>query len=534
MGSAAAIIAVCSFVSALLALFRDRLLAGTFGAGDELDIYYAAFRIPDFVAMVLVMGAISAAIIPIFSSYLARSEKEAFDFLSNLINVFFVSLILVSAVLIIFIPQLISLIAPGFEGEKKDLTILLSRIMFLSPVLLGISNIVSGVLRVFKRFLAASVAPIMYNIGIILGILFFVPVFGIKGLAFGVVLGGFLHLAIQMPVLLKVGFVPLKRIKFLDPGILKTIKLTIPRAIGLAAGQINLIVITAIGSTLAAGSVAVFNLAYNLRNLPINLIAISLSTAVFPFMSLSFSMGKKEELKSRFSLVFRQIVFLIVPISFLMFILRAQIIRIILGTGKFAWVDTRLTAACLGIFSIGVAAYGLSLLINKTFYAFHNTKIPAIVTLLTVGLNIALSYFFIWALSFENFFQKSLIGFLDLQGIRENMVVGLALALALSGIFQLKILFLFLWKKLGDFNVKEIAISMAKICLASFLLIAVSLAVRDFTASLVDMQTFLGIFLQAAFSALAGLLVYVLAALILKLKEINAVKTLIFRKINGN
>jgi len=532
VGSAAVIIAVSSLVSAVLALFRDRLLASTFGAGDELDVYYAAFRIPDLVAMVLVMGAISAAIIPIFSSYLVRSKEEAFSFLSNLMNVFLVSLIVVSGVLILFVPQILSLIAPGFSGEKKEMAILLTRIMFLSPILLGISNIISGVLRVFKRFLVASIAPIMYNVGIILGILFFVPMFGVTGLALGVVLGGLLHLLIQLPILLKVGFVSLKKLRFFDPGIIKTVKLTIPRAIGLGAGQVNLIVITAIGSTLTAGSIAVFNLAYNLRNLPISLIAISLTTASFPFMSLSYSQGKKEEVAKRFSNVFRQIIFLIVPVSLLMFLLRAQIIRLILGTGRFGWADTQLTAACLGMFSLGIAVYGLSLLINKTFYAFHNTRIPAVVTLLTIGLNIFLSYFLIWALSFENFFQKSLINFLDLQGIEENLVVGLPLALALSGILQFLILTTIIYRKLKSLKMRELINFLFKILIASGLLVLVALISIRVSANFVDMQKFWGVLLQAGITSFLALSVYSVISLVFGLKEFQVVKKLVFR--NGN
>jgi len=533
ISSAAVILAAASFISALLGLFRDRLLASTFGVGDELDMYYTAFRIPDFIAVVLVMGAISAAIIPIFSSYLVKSKKEAFDFLGNLINVFFAGLILVSIILIIFVPQILSLIAPGFSGEKRALTVFLTRVMFLSPILLGISNIISGVLRIFKRFLVTSLAPILYNIGIIFGILFFVPIFGVKGLAFGVVLGALLHLSIQLPVLFKLGFKPLKKIKIFDSGIIEIAKLTIPRAVGLAAGQINLIVITAIGSTLAAGSIAVFNLAYNLRNLPINLIAVSLCTAAFPFMSLSFSQGRKEKLAQRFISVFKQIIFLIVPISLLIFLLRAQIIRIILGTGQFGWADTQLTAACLGIFSFGISAYGLSLLINRTFYAFHNTKIPAAVTSITIGLNILLSYFFIWFLSFKNFFQQNLISFLDLERIEENVVIGLPLALAVSGIFQFIVLFFLLSSKLKGLKIKEIFSFCLKVLIASVLLVLVCLVFLKVSADFVNMKKFWGVFLQAAISSSAGLGIYIFSSLAFGLEEIKAVRNVFFRRING-
>ena len=532
--SAAGILAAAALISGILGLFRDRLLAGSFGAGDELDIYYAAFRIPDFISFVLIMGAISAAIIPIFSERLVRSHEQAWRFFSNLVNLFFISLIVISAVLIIFVPQILSIIVPGFVGDKKDTAVLLTRIMFLSPILLGISNIISGILRVFRRFLVTSLAPIMYNLGIIFGIMFFVPLMGLKGLAWGVVFGAFLHLFVQIPILLKVGFRPKRVLNFFEPGFLRVVKLTIPRAIGLAAGQINLIVITAIGSTLTAGSIAVFSLANNLQKLPITLIAISFSTAAFPFLVLYFSKRDKEKLIQEFSSVFRQILFLIVPVSILIFILRAQIVRVILGTGKFGWADTQLTAACLGIFSFAIFAYGLVLLISKTFYAFQNTKIPALVALLTVGLNIVLSYFFVWVLSFENAFQGFLISFLDLQGIKENSVIGLPLALAVSGIFQISLLLMLLYKKIGDFRIKEIFESCIKILASSVLLGLASYFVRQYIAEFVNMQTFAGVFFQAALASMAGVIVFIISAFALKSPEIKALKTVISRKINGD
>jgi putative peptidoglycan lipid II flippase len=214
---AALILGIASLGSALLGFFRDRLLAGQFGAGDDLDIYYTAFRIPDFVNMVLIMGAISAAIIPIFTFYWAKDKEDAKEFIINFLHLLLFVFVIISFFLFIFAPQLISLIAPGFEAEKKELTVLLTRIMFLSPILLGTSNIISGVLQVFSRFLVTALAPIMYNLGIIFGLLFFVPRIGLMGLAWGVVLGGFLHLCIQLPVFLSLGFKPQKISRIFHP-----------------------------------------------------------------------------------------------------------------------------------------------------------------------------------------------------------------------------------------------------------------------------------------------------------------------------
>ena len=279
---ASLILAVSYFFSAMLGLFRDHLLAGKFGAGNELDVYYAAFTIPDFVALILVFGAISSAIIPIFSSYLSNSEDDAWKYAANLLNIFLVFLITVCLVFIIFAPFFVSLIAPGFSPEKRETTALLMRIMFLSPIILGVSNIISGILQVFKRFLVTALAPLLYNLGIIIGILFFVPKFGLVGLAFGVVFGGVLHLLIQLPVFFHSGFVYKPLFNFKHAGVVKTLKLMVPRSLGLGAGQLNTIATTAIASTLITGSITVFSLANNLSSIMVNAFAVSLSTAFFP------------------------------------------------------------------------------------------------------------------------------------------------------------------------------------------------------------------------------------------------------------
>ncbi|MCK4520314.1 murein biosynthesis integral membrane protein MurJ [Candidatus Parcubacteria bacterium] len=443
INSAALILGVAFLISALLGFIRDRLLAGKFGAGDELDIYYAAFEIPDFLTMVLMTGAISAAIIPIFSEYLISSKEKAWEYLSNLVNLFLFILIIASLILFIFAPQLISIITPGFSGEKKELTILLTRIMFLSPIILGMSNIFSAVLRVFKRFFITSLAPIVYNLGIIFGILFFVPYMGIKGLAWGVVFGAFLHFLIQIPILFKTGFRHQKLFNFFEPSFRKTIKLTIPRSIGLAAAQINLVVVTIIASTLSAGSIAVFNLAENLSRPLLTLAAISFSTAAFPSLSLSFAKKQKEKFDKIFLSVFYKILFLSLFLSILLFLFKEEVVNIILGVGRFSLLDAQLTSACLGMLCFGIFAQSLVLLIAKTFYAVQNTKIPAFTSVAATLLNIFLCFYFVHLLSFANSFQQFWTGFLNIESLANIQVIGLPLALSLSAIFQLALLLIF-------------------------------------------------------------------------------------------
>ena len=514
------------FLSAILGLLRDRLLAGKFGAGDSLDSYYAAFVVPDFVALILIFGAISAAIIPIFSSYYVKSKEEAWEYTTDLINIFMVFLILVSVILIIFAPFVVSLIAPGFSEVKKVDTVILMRIMFLSPIILGLSNIISGILQVFKRFLVTALAPVMYNLGIILGIVFFVPTFGLIGLAFGVILGGLLHLLIQLPSFFNSGFKYKAVFSLRHAGVRKTLKLMVPRSIGLGAGQINTIFITSIASTLTTGSVAVFNLANNLSAMSVNAIAVSLSTAIFPAMSLAFSKDDSQDFEKKFSGALRHILFLIIPLSVLMFILRAQIVRVILGVGKFGWLDTRLTAACFGIFAIGLLAQALVLILSKTFYAGHNTRIPAIASIVTVVFNILLSFLLVWLLSLNGMLFNATQYLLRLQGIEDIRIIGLALALSITTILEAIVLLYMIFWKFKSLKSKNIASSFYKILLSTFLMGVATFLIRQglIIFKIVQLQTFLGVFLQLAVSTFFGVAFYIITCHFLKSSELKDIK----------
>lgn len=543
ISSASLILAASYLLSSLLGLARDRLLAGTFGAGNELDVYYSAFTVPDFVAMILIFGAIAAAVIPIFSSYLLRSKEEAFRYLSTLMNVFLGFLIIVCVILIFSTPFLISFIAPGFSGEKKELAVLMMRIMFLSPILLGASNMISGILQVFNRFMVTALAPLLYNIGIIIGILFFVPFFGLPGLAWGVVLGAAMHLAVQLPALFMSGFKYKFDFNFMDPGVIKTIKLMVPRSLGLGATQLNTIATTAIASTLMAGSIAVFNLANNLSMMMVSAIAVSVSTASFPAMSMAFLKNEKGEFLKKFSSIFRQMIFLALPISILLLILRAQVVRVILGAGKFDWADTKLTTACLGILAFNLIAPQLILFMSKTFYAAHNTKIPAIISGLTVVFNILLSLFLVWLIKFLPGFYIFLQNFLRLGGAENVGVIGLAISYSATGILQTLLLLYMFYKKFftrrslgegGPDYSKEILDSLKKVAIASLVMAVATFIVRQILGSLVSLQTFWGIFFQLFVSGSIGVAVYIILSYYLKSPELKSIADSMLKKFVYN
>ncbi|RLC39214.1 murein biosynthesis integral membrane protein MurJ, partial [Candidatus Falkowbacteria bacterium] len=453
---AALLVALSSLVSRFLGIFRDRILAGEFGAGDTLDIYYAAFRIPDLLFNLLVLGALSAGFIPVFTALLKKSQplapflnkkgknqKEAWEFASNVLNILGLSLIVVSGFCIIFAPELMKLITPGFSFEKRVLAANLTRIMFLSPIFLGISSVLGGVLQSFKRFFVYSLAPIMYNIGIVTGALYFVPVWGVYGLAWGVVFGAFLHMLVQAPAVFQLGFKYRLKINLKSEEIKKIAVMMVPRAMSLGISQINLLVITIIASTLAGGSLAIFNFANNLQSFPVGIFGISFAVAAFPTLSaIAFN---KKKLIDNFSKIFRQILFFIVPATVLLLTLRAQITRVILGTGHFDWEDTILTINTLGFFAISLFAQASLPLLVRMFYARHNAKTPFLIGIASAVLNVFLSIYF----------------------VRDLGVAGLALAFSIANIFNFILLWLALRFEIGSLDETNILISSIKFTAAA-------------------------------------------------------------------
>lgn len=528
---AAAIISIASFLSLLLGLLRERLLAGHFDVDRELDVYLTAFKIPDFVATVLVMGAISVAIIPIFTDNLSKDREKAFHYLSNLLNLCLVALVIICGILFIFTPQLINIIAPGFLENKKQITVELTRIMFLSPILMGISNMISAVLMVFKRFLVTAVSPILYNLGSIIGILFFVPKMGIMGLAWGIILGAVMHLAIQLPSFFKTGFKIQNTFNFLDKDFLQTIKLTIPRAIGLTASQINLIIITAIGSTLAAGSITFFSFANDLSSPILVLVAVPFAVAVFPALSLAISRNDKKDFLEKFYSVARQIIFLIVPVSGLCYILRAHLIRLVFGAGKFDWTSTKLTAACFGIFMIPLLAQGLIFLISRAFYAIKNTAIPALVSIFSIMILPPMAYFLVWALSFNNAFSYFISYVLRIEEMNNLAVVALPLAVSIDVLIQFIILLVFLKTKIKEIEYKNLFMFFAKVLGATVITMILTYIARQWFGGFLGSSTFIILFLQTAVTAGFGFLIYGILAHFLKLPEIGAFRSFLFAQL---
>lgn len=494
----AIIIGLLSIGSRILGLLRDRLLASNFGAGDTLDAYYAAFKIPDFVFNILVLGGLASAFIPVFIEWKAqKGEAEAWNVASSVFNALVIMLAGLSVMAIIWANQIVPLVAPGFSGEKLDLTIRLTRLMMLAVVFFGASNVVSGILQSYRRFVAYGLAPVLYNFGIIVGIIFFVPVWGSLGLGAGVLLGSLLHLAIQLPSVLKAGWRwrPVLNLRHL--AVRKIGRLILPRTFGLAVHSFNQIVLTIFASTLVAGSLSSFTLALNLQSFPINVFGVSLAIAAFPIFSEAWANNKPEELIGHLSYSIRRVLFFVIPLSIAFLILRAQIVRVVLGAGEFDWADTIGTAQVLGFLALSMVAESLLPLVARAFYALQDTKTPVIVSTAALVVNIILSLIF----------------------IRPFGLVGLALAYVVAGLLNFSVLIFILGERLGSLQSASVVTTTFKIVLAAVPAGLIMYGALQVLAPVVNMNTFAGIFTQGAVAGLAGAAVYALLAHALKLPE---------------
>src|SRR3990167_38904 len=376
MHQAAYILAAFALGSQLLALVRDRLLASSFGATETLDLYYAAFRLPDLLFIGVASLLSIYALLPILSKIEAENPGFAISFLRRLLLLFFVGMGAASLVAFFFVPELIRLIAPGLAHNPA--LVMLTKILLLQPILLGASNLLANLTQLKHRFVLYSISPLLYNLGIIGGIVFLYPQFGLTGLAWGVIAGAALHLFVQVPFFTLErtgGELPWRKVVVYAR---ETLALSVPRTAALAAGQISLLVAVALASLFPEGSIAIFTFAWNLQAVPLTIIGVSYSVAAFPTLARFFAGNNRVEFVRHVEAALKHIIFWSIPALFLIIVLRAHLVRVILGAGVFDWDATRLTAALLAICAAGLVAQGLVLLFSRAVYAVKQSWWPLI------------------------------------------------------------------------------------------------------------------------------------------------------------
>ena len=522
---AAYLLAGLTLASQALALLRDRTFAHAFGAGQVLDLYYAAFRIPDLV-FALVASLVSAyVLIPRITGAdriaTRRLLSESATFLFGVGG-------LLCVVLAIFMPQFLALLYPSFVLSPHHAQfVLLGRILLVQPILLGLSGILASVTQVERRFTLFALSPVLYNLGIILGAVLFYPRFGLPGIGIGVVIGAIAYLAVNIPVIVNVGVVPRLRLPSLAL-MLPVMRDSVPRSLALGMGSITALVLTAFASRIGTGSVSVFTFASNLEAVPLALIGSSYAIAAFPALSEASALDRRAEFTSILSAGARHIILWSVVSLGLIAVLRAHIVRVILGTGAFDWDATRLTAALLAILAVGLVAQGLVLLFSRALYAVRQSWRPLAYQSAGALLTVALAAAFLSMSAGE--LPASLAALLRVSDVQGTAILLLALAATLGQIF-LAVLSLVALRSVSPGLVRTLFRPFFDGCVAALVGGAAAYATLALEGGIAPLTTLAAVFSQGLVAGIAGLAAAAAALYITRNEEFriacNALRKLI-------
>lgn len=499
------------FLSRILGLLRDRMLTARFSP-QELGVYFAAFRLPNLIFELLVMSALSTAFIPVFSKYLSRKRREeAFRMASSVINIGTLIFLLFALPLLFFAPQISSLIAPGFSKEETALMASFTRIMILAQVFpLIVGNFLTGILQCFNRFLIPALAPIAYNVGIILGILFLSSSFGLYGPVLGVVFGAILFMIIQIPLTLSLGYRHFLTFDPFERGVREVGRLMLPRTLGLSVSQVGITVDLVLASLLGAKSVAVFNFAQHLQQVPVGLFGAPIAQAALPSLSRFWAQKDIEKFKEVFVDSFHQILFLVLPSSIILIVLRIPVVRLIFGAARFDWEATVLTGKTLAFFSLSLFAQSLIHLLARGFYALYDSKTPVRIGATCILVNILLSILFIKLL------------FLP--------IYALGLSTSIASILNCFLLLFFLSKKVRGFKKSEFFWPTFKITLASIVTgVFLYIPMKLLDKLVFDTTRTINLLALTGIASFCGLSCYLFLAWFLEIKEVATFLRLVRR-----
>lgn len=498
MHSAAYLLATFTLLSAILAFLRDRLLAHTFGAGLSLDIYYAAFRVPDLVFVTIASLVSAYVLIPELSR---RSKDAQIGYIETVFAYFFVGIVIVSSMLFVLAPHILAVLFPALVTHGE--LVVMTRIMLLQPILLGCSNILAAVVQARGRYVIYALSPLVYNLGIIVGVVFLYPILGMYGLAWGVVLGAVMHLSMAVPSVFSDGYLRVWP-RFRDfAAFVRTMRTSLPRTLALSASHVTFFVLIALASTLSVGSITVFTFAFNLQSVPIAIIGVSYSVAAFPLLAAAYVAGKREEFVGLIAQALRHIIFWLVPLSILLIVTRAQVVRVILGSGEFDWADTRLTAAVFALFMVALLAQAAMPLLARAYYAAGESWAPFFVNVLGAVCAIALAYWLSTVFLYESTIRSLVESLLRVSDVPGTEVLALPFAYASAAMLAIVLLAIhFEWRFGGLFG--QIRRVLIEALVAGLVGGAAAYGTLVVIGGLAEPRTFLVVFADGAAAGLAG------------------------------
>ncbi len=432
--------------SRIVGYLRDIIIYSQFGQNRMTDAYNAAFSIPDFLYILLVGGALSSAFIPVFSGYIANDkQEEAWEVASIMFNFLMILLAAGIAVGMVFTPQLVRLIVPGFEPEFVALTVLMTRIMFLQVILMSMAGVSQGILHSFKHFRAPALGSILYNVGIIVvGVALSVR-FGIVGFSIGVVAGAALNFGVQIPALMKKKVRYHLKLDLRNPGVQKILMLILPILLGQSFIYLNLFITQNLASGLEGGMIASLRLAERLMKLPIAVIGLSMAIALFPTLAGYAAKGDMDQYHRSFLVTVRNVLFLAIPASVGLAVMARPLIRFMYQQGAFDATATGDSATALVFYTVGITAYCGYHVLTRSFYALSDTRTPVLISGVAMGINLGLSLLLVRVLGHG----------------------GLALAYSLTGVFNAGCMLFFLRRKVGFLGGRKMLQTTRKTLVAS-------------------------------------------------------------------
>jgi len=510
---AAALLAGSSLIASLLGIFRDRIFNSTYYITypTGADAYTVAFSVPDFMFIILVSGALSVSFIPVFNQRLATgNKKSAWELSTSIINLMALATLIASILIIIFAEPLVRyVVGPGLDESSRALAVSMMRVIAVSPFLFAVATVITSMQQAVGRFAFFALAPAIYNVGIIIGLLFFtngINIFGwqvfeggIMGVALGVVLGAVLQLIVSTLGLFGMGFDYRFKIFWKNKGFRRVLRLLPPRSLDQGIDYVNSIVETNLASRMAAGSVRAYQQVTSLTYVPINLIGVAISTAAFPKMTERLAQGRPDLFKSELQTVLRVIIWLALPVTVIAIFGRGYIVNFIVNGGD------PYMASIFAILAISILFRSVYFISARSFYAHQDTKTPLYISLFTIGLNITLAIWFSLGLGLG--------------------VHGLAWAAVIVSATEMTILFTVMSRRIpGLFDTTFVSAVTRMASAAGFtaLITYVALSFLPLTA---DDQSFWATFPKFALVAGIAGLSYLLFCWLFKLPEVKPVLT---------
>ncbi len=515
------IVMVAFGVAKLISLIQTFIIASQVGVGTEWDTFVTANRVPELIFTLISGGALAHAFIPIFAGFLARDDKEgAWRTATHVINTIFTATLIASVLVFLFAVPIARSVAPGFDDAAIQQTAELMRILLISTLIFSVSGISMGILNSHNHFLLPALAPIMFDLGILFGVIFLLGPLGVKGIAIGAVLGAAWHFGIQIPGLVHYKARWWPELGLRDPNLWKVIRLMLPRVAGLGVFSFNFLIMNNIASRLGTGSVSALDWGWRLMQIPETLIGTAMGTVVFPTLAALSERGDGDGKRDAMSGALRFVVIATIPAAIGLIFVGRPLISL-LERGAFDASDSILVYSTLQFFALGLVVHSSLEVVARSFYADKDTFTPLLAALGGAGINLVLSYLLSGVSPFDDIVQTGAMG-----------VSGLALANSLGVAFEVIFLLILLRKRWNGITENQLARTVAKTLAASLVMALAIVVINSLWVSIgLAERGFVYTVAQVAIESLGGALVFFSVAYLLKMDELQMLLDMTLRRL---